>query len=59
MNLEVLEFLLENENYIEEMANSVGVDSNASVGIARLLKENAGDLSILKGKQTFHYEKSY
>ena len=57
MNLEVLEFLLDNENYIEEMAKGVGVDSNASVGIVKLLKANAGDLSNLKGKQTFHYEK--
>ncbi|MCP4989229.1 MAG: hypothetical protein GY928_25175 [Colwellia sp.] len=57
MNLEVLEFLLDNENYIEEMAKDANVDSNASVRIVKLLQANAGDLSILKGKQTYHYEK--
>ncbi|CAH7111725.1 conserved hypothetical protein [Vibrio chagasii] len=57
MNLEVLEFLLDNESYIENMANNVGVDSSASFGIIKLLKTNAGDLSVLKGKQVFHYEK--
>jgi hypothetical protein len=57
MNLEVLEFLLDNENYIEEMAKGANVDSGASVGIVKLLKANDGDLSILKGKQTYHYEK--
>ena len=56
MNLEVLEFLLDNESYIEEMAKSANVDSSASVGIAKLLQGNDGDLSSLKGKQTYHYE---
>ena len=56
MNLEVLEFLLDNESYIEDMAKDAKVDSNASVGIVKLLLANKGDLSILKGKQTYHYE---
>lgn len=56
MNLEVLDFLFDNEKYIEEMATDVGLDKKASVGIVKLLKTNAGDLSILKGKQIFHYE---
>ena len=57
MNLEVLDFLLDNENYIEEMANNVSLDSNASIGVIKLLKANDGDLSILKGKQIYHYDK--
>jgi hypothetical protein len=57
MNLEVLGFLLDNENYIEEKAKDANVDSRASVGIVKLLRTNEGDLSILKGNQTYHYEK--
>lgn len=57
MNLEVLDFLLDNESYIEKMASNVGVDSSASIGIAKLLKANAGDLSILKGHQNYHYDR--
>lgn len=56
MNLEVLDFLLDNEKYIEDLAKEVKVDSNASVGIAKLLQANAGDSSVLKGNQIYHYE---
>ncbi|TKE97960.1 hypothetical protein FCV51_17980 [Vibrio kanaloae] len=57
MNLEVLGFLLDNENYIEEMAKTVGVDSNATFGVVKFIKAKDGDLSTLKGKQIFHYER--
>lgn len=56
MNLEVLQFLLDNPNYIEEMAESSNLDSGASVGIVKLLLGNDGDLNVLKGKQIYHYE---
>lgn len=57
MNLEALDFLLDNENYIEDKANDANLDFQASIGIAKLLSANKGDLTILKGKQTYHYEK--
>ncbi|NOU50918.1 hypothetical protein HG263_10285 [Pseudoalteromonas sp. JBTF-M23] len=56
MNLEVLDFLLNNESYIEDMASSSGLDSNASFGILKLLIANKGDISVLKGKQVYHYD---
>ncbi|MFC1503725.1 hypothetical protein ACFL53_05250 [Pseudomonadota bacterium] len=57
MNLEVLDFLLDNESYIEERANDANLDLQASIGIAKLISANKGDLSVLKGKQVYHYEK--
>ncbi|MCL1122016.1 hypothetical protein N7V09_14215 [Shewanella seohaensis] len=57
MNLDVLGFLIENESYIEDMAESANIDSSISIGIAKLLYVNGGNLSILKGKQTYHYER--
>lgn len=59
MNLEVLDFLLINEHYIEEKANEANLDSNVSIVIAKLLAANNGELSTLKGKQTYHYDKVF
>lgn len=57
MNLEVLDFLLDNEHLIEDKATDSGLESQASIGIAKLLSANKGDLTRLKAKQTYHYEK--
>lgn len=56
MNLEVLEYLLENESYIEDIAKDTKVDSGASFGIVQLLLANHGNIGVLKGKQIYHYE---
>ncbi|MCX7131063.1 hypothetical protein [Aeromonas sp.] len=56
MNVEILEYLLKNENHIEDMAKNAKVDSGASFGIIKLLLANHGDIGVLKGKQIYHYE---
>ena len=56
MNLEVLGFLIDNESYIEDMAESAKVDSSASLGIAKSLLANDGDVSLLSAKQIYHYD---
>jgi hypothetical protein len=56
MNLSVLQFLLDNDEYIKEMAKEANVDPDASIGIVKLLFANNGDLDVLKGKQPYHYK---
>ncbi|WP_417657098.1 hypothetical protein [Pseudidiomarina aestuarii] len=56
MNLQVLGFLIENESYIESIADQTKVDSGATFGIVKLLLASGGDLGKLSGKQTYHYE---
>ncbi|PLX61557.1 hypothetical protein [Sedimenticola selenatireducens] len=58
MNLEVLHHLVKNdESLIETLAIENGIDQQASIGVAKLLDANGGDLSILSNKQRFHFEK--
>ena len=57
MDLEVLEHLIDNESYITEQADSVGAKSEVSLVIAKILLDNKGDISSLKGNQIFHYER--
>jgi hypothetical protein len=56
MNLQVLEYLIENPDKLEDQAKDVGVDGGASIGIAKLLLAEGGNLDVLKGKQQYHYE---
>ena len=55
MNLEVLEFLLENESYIKKMAVKANANSNSSFGVLRFLIANSADASLIKGDQYYHY----
>lgn len=56
MNLDVLQYLLDNDKYIEESADISDVDPAASIGIVKLLLANKGNVDILKGKQIYHYQ---
>jgi hypothetical protein len=58
MNLEVLEHIVTNDpGYIETLAEENGLDETASLGIARFLIGNNGDLSKLTQRQIHHYKK--
>jgi len=57
MNLDVINHLLDNEHYIMDKAAECGLDGNISLIIAEILRDNNGDLSSIKGKQIYHYEK--
>lgn len=57
MDLEVIEFLLDNESYINEQAESKGLKPEVSLVIAKILLDNKGDLTSLKGRQSIHYER--
>lgn len=57
MDLDVLKFLIDNEEQIKETAENNNLDPEVSLVIARILYDNKGDLSSLKGKQNYHYEK--
>lgn len=57
MDLEVLDFLIENESYINEQAKSAGAKPEISLVVAKILSDNKGDLNSIKGGQVFHYEK--
>jgi hypothetical protein len=57
MNLEVLEYIVDHAvERIEELADECSVDSSASIGVAKMLLFNNGDLSKLSEKQAYHYE---
>ncbi|TOF61768.1 hypothetical protein [Vibrio parahaemolyticus] len=56
MDLEVLGFLLDNEQIIEESADDAGLDASASIGIARKLLASDGDLDELSKNQMYHYQ---
>ncbi|EGQ7763271.1 TPA: hypothetical protein ACVOZB_004686 [Vibrio diabolicus] len=56
MDLEVLQFLLDNERIIEESAADAGLDESISIGIGRKLIANDGDLEELSSKQMYHYQ---
>jgi|GEM_PF-378687 len=57
MNVEVLKYLLDNDNYLEAKADDANLDVGASIGIVKLLMANEGNEDVLKGKQVYHYEK--
>lgn len=57
MDLDVLDFLIDNESYIVEQAQSVKAKPEVSIVVARILKDNNGKLDSIKGGQIFHYEK--
>lgn len=58
MNLEVLNHIVTNApEFIEGLAEENMLDGQASIGIAKILLGNNGDLAELSGKQNFHYEK--
>ncbi len=57
MNLEVLAFIVDSApEKIEELAGSEKVDSAASIGVAKALIGNGGNVEALSAKQKFHYE---
>ena len=58
MNIEVLEYIVTNApHYIEELAEENRLDETASIGVAKYLIGEKGDVSKLSSKQKHHYEK--
>ena len=58
MNLNVLSYILDNaQGKIEELAKENKLEPSVSIGIAKRLFGNHGDVSQLTDKQLHHYEK--
>ncbi len=58
MNIEVLSHIVNNSvELIERLADENGLDCSASVGVAKLLIGNNGNISELSPRQKHHYEK--
>ncbi|HHX8536176.1 TPA: hypothetical protein ACVO0U_003060 [Vibrio alginolyticus] len=57
MNLEVLQYLVDDApHYLEENAQARNLDVGASIGIARRLLGNDGDITELSPAQLYHYD---
>ncbi|WP_375058427.1 hypothetical protein [Zobellella sp. DQSA1] len=57
MNIEVLKHIVSNEpSLIEDIAQKHNLDSSASVGVARQLVAQHGNLAALSQKQRHHYD---
>ena len=58
MDLNVLKFVIDNEHeHLIEAVEDSGSTLDAAIGVAKFLIANNGNLSLLKGKQNYVYEK--
>jgi hypothetical protein len=57
MNTDVLKYIVENlPDLIEIKLRDTSFDHAATIGVARVIIHNDGDISLLSDKQKFHYE---
>lgn len=57
MNLDVLRHVIETKHeHLKEAVQNSETSLEAAIGVARLLIANNGDLSVLKGRQSYVYE---
>lgn len=57
MNLNVLSYVVNsNPEKIEALAKENGLESSVSIGVAKSLLSNSGNVSLLSDKQRYHYE---
>ncbi|MEW8266770.1 MAG: hypothetical protein AB2731_11565 [Candidatus Thiodiazotropha sp.] len=58
MNIEVLKYIIDYENSrLNDLVSESSTSMDAAIGVAKILLANNGDTSVLKGKQTYVFER--